>query len=191
MIKIAIMKFDRYKTYNKKDFIMKKLFLLLGITLGITAGLQAVSRGEAAQGILNAINTLNLDALDQKVSVSRQQQVVTLWDSAVTKATQFARENCKDLLKKDDPILMDAVSKVQKVNMDFTNTIKVIRGSLANAPISRLLQISTEAQNIANQIQAKSFTLSNKKEAQSILVLIASSIASSAKYLYGELVAKK
>lgn len=170
---------------------MKKLFLLMGVALAITTGLQAISRSEASQGILNTINTLNLDALDQRTSISRQQQVVTLWDNAVTKATQFVRENSKDLLKKDDPILMDTLSKVQKVNMDFTNTIKVIRGSLANAPISRLLSISTEAQNIANQIQAKSFTLSNKKEAQSILVLIPSSIASSAKYLYGELVAKK
>lgn len=170
---------------------MKKLFLLLGITLTIATGLQAISRGEAAQGILNAINTLNLDALDQKVSISRQQQVVTLWNSAVTKATQFVRENCKDLLRKDDPILMDALLKVERLNVNFTNTIKVIRGALANPPISQLFSIANEAQNIANQIQAKSFTLSNKKEAQSILVLIASSITSSAKYLYGELVAKK
>lgn len=170
---------------------MKKLFLLLGITLGIATGLQAVSRDEVSRGLLGAINSLNLDALDKTMSVSRQQQVVTLWDSSVTKATQFVRENCKDLLKKDDPALLDALSKVTQLNVDFTNTIKVIRGSLANAPISRLLSLSTDAKKLADQTQAKSFTLSNKKEAQSILVLIASSIASSAKYLYEQLVAKK
>jgi len=50
--------------------------------------------------------------------------------------------------------------------------------------IKKLQQISMEADKIMKQLQAKSFTLSSKKAALSLLVGIADRIKSSAEYLH-------
>lgn len=170
---------------------MKKLLFFIAIASTAPCALQAISKSDISQELTGAINTLNLNALDRQVSIAGQQKVVAQWDSAVNKAKQFVMEKSKDLLRKEDPDLTGNMKKLEGINNDFSNTIKIIRGAGAQAPISRLLGISAEAQKIASQTRAKSFTLPGKKDAQALIAHIAECIASSTKYLYGELVGKK
>lgn len=169
---------------------MKKVLFSL-IFLGAVANMQAISKDDVARDLAGAINNVNFEALEPSMPISRQQQVVTLWDSSVTRAKKFISDNSADLLKRTDSILVSDLSKIEGLNNEFTNTIKVIRGAMPNPPISRLLQVSTNAKSLANQIQGQSFTLSSKKDAQFVLIRIANFIASSSKHLYDELVAKK
>lgn len=170
---------------------MKKLLLFVGIALIAMPNLQAVHKQDVEADLLSRVNLLNMTALSEMRSVAEQQQSVTQWDTAVNKALTFVRENSTDLLKKQDPILISGISKAQALNNDLTNTIKVIRGSRANAPISRLLTIAAEAKKFGDEQQAKSFTLPSKKDANAVLVFLARRIDFAATNLYKDLVAKK
>ena len=165
----------------------KKIFLLISI-LSI-CHIQAVSKNDIDRQLATAINNINAEALESFNSITRQQQVVTLWDDAVAKAKNFVKDNSTDLLKKVDPKLMQDISEIDNLNNDFINTIKVIRGA-AKAPISRLLQVSNNAKNVINQFQQQSFTLSSKKDALYILTRIATFISQSSKELYDKLFKK-
>lgn len=170
---------------------MKKLFILLGVTLGLASNLQAVHKTDIEADLLSRVNVLNMTALAQHRSIAEQQQTVTQWDTAVTKALKFVADNSTDLLKKQDPALTSGISKIQAINNDLTNTIKVIRGSLSNAPISRLLTIADQAKKFSDEQKTKSFTLPSKKDANSILVFLGMRINFAATNLYKDLVAKK
>lgn len=170
---------------------MKKLLLCVSVVCALPLGLQALSKSDVAREIASTVNNLRLNALDSDVSVANQQKVVALWDTAFANAKKFVLENSKDLLRKDDPDLMAALKRLEGINNDFTNTLKTIRATMPNAPISRLLQISTDAKNVMDSIGAKTFTLPGKKEAQVVLKDLAANIISSAKYFYDDLVQKK
>jgi hypothetical protein len=169
---------------------MKKLLLCASIACTLSLGLAAISKSDVAREIANSVDNLRLNALDS-VSVANQQKVVSLWDSAFTKGKQFVLENSKDLLRKEDPDLIAALNKLVAINIDFTNTLKTIRATMPNAPISRLLQVANDAKNLMDSIGSKSFTLPGKKESQVILKDLAASINSLSKYFYDDLVQKK
>jgi len=170
---------------------MKKLLLCASIVCALPLGLQAISKSDIAREVANTVNNLRMNALDATVSIANQQKVVTLWDTAFANAKKFVLENSKDLLRKDDPDLMAALKKLEGINNDFTNTLKTIRATMPNAPISKLLQISNDAKNVMDSIGSKTFTLPGKKEAQIVLKDLAASIIGSAKYFYDDLVQKK
>jgi hypothetical protein len=170
---------------------MKKLLLCASIVCALPLGLAAISKSDVAREVASAVNNLRLNGLDSSVSVANQQKVVSLWDSAFAKGKQFVLENSKDLLRKEDPDLIAALNKLVGINNDFTNTLKTIRATMPNAPISKLLQVANDAQNVMNSIGTKSFTLPGKKEAQIVLKDLASSITGSARYFYDDLVQKK
>ncbi len=170
---------------------MKKLLLSIAMTLVVTSGLHAMSRSDIAREITSALGNLQLNALDPRESVAKQQTAVTNWTNAVDKAKKFVVENSKDLLKKVDPDLAQGLSKLDQLNNDFTNTIKTIRGTMPNAPISKLLPISNDAKKLGEQFRSKSFVLSGKKDAALLISVVAECIASGAKYLYNDLLSKK
>lgn len=169
---------------------MKKLLLCASMVCALPLGLQALSKSDVAREVANSVNNLRLNAFDS-VSVANQQKVVSLWDSAFAKGKQFVLENSKDLLRKEDPDLIAALKKLEIINNDFTNTLKTIRATMPNAPISRLLQVANDAKNLMDSIGSKSFTLPGKKESQVILKDLAASINSLSKYFYDDLVQKK
>ena len=166
---------------------MKKLLMITAIACAFPLITQAVSKSDVARDIAQATNNLRLNAFDSNAS----QKVVTAWDNAFTNAKKFVIENCKDLLRKEDPDLMAAINKLTAINNDFTNTIKVTRGSMQTAPISRFLQISADTKKVMDQSDAKSFTLPAKKDAQMVVRDVSLSIIGSAKYFYDDLVRKK
>jgi hypothetical protein len=170
---------------------MKKLLLFVSITSIATPSLQAVHKQDIETDLVSRVNLLNLAALSEVRSISEQQQAVTQWDTSVNKALTFVRENSTDLLKKQDPALISGISKIQALNNDLTNTIKVIRGSLPNAPISRLLTIAAEAKKFIDEQSKKTFTLPSKKDANAVLIFLARRIDFAATNLYKDLVAKK
>ena len=170
---------------------MKKLLVWASITCALPLGLVAISKSDVAREVASTVNNLRLNALDSSVSVANQQKVVSLWDGAFEKGKQFVLENSKDLLRKDDPDLIAALNKLVAINNDFTNTLKTIRATMPNAPISKLLQVANDAKNVMDSIGSKTFTLPGKKEAQIVLKDLALSIISSAKYFYDDLVQKK
>ena len=170
---------------------MKKLLLCASIACALPLGLAAISKSDVEREVVGAVNNLRLNALDSTVSVANQQKVGSLWDSAFAQGKQFVLENSKDLLRKDDPDLIAALNKLVGINNDFTNTLKTIRATMPNAPISKLLQIANDAKSLMDSIGSKSFTLPGKKESQIVLKDLASSINSSAKYFYDDLVQKK
>jgi hypothetical protein len=169
---------------------MKKLLLMVVIACVLPLGLHAVSKSEISNKLATAINTVKANALQQQVSVAQQQKVVTDWNTQFDAAKKFIMENSKDLLRKEDPALIDALKKLESVNNDFTNTIKTIRGTMPNAPISRLLQVANEAKKVREQIEGKSFTLPSKKDAQDLLINITSYLRSGSEQLYNDLAMK-
>lgn len=169
---------------------MKKILVSLLFLVTISQ-LQAISKEDVARDLAGAINNLNLETFEPTNSISRQQLVVTLWDNSVTKAKKFISDNSMDLLKRADSLLIGDLSKIDELNNEFTNTIKIIRGAMPNPPISRLLQVSTNAKKLIELFEKQSFTLPNKKDALFVLTRIATFIANSSTYLYSSLVAKK
>lgn len=169
---------------------MKKILFSLLFLVTISQ-LQAISKDDVARDLAGAINNLNLEALEPTNSIARQQQIVTLWNNSFTKAKQFINDNSKDLLKRVDSVLTSDLSKLEQLNNEFTTTIKVVRDAMPNAPISRFLQVSTNAKKLIDQLQGQSFTLPGKKDAHFVLIRIATFIMNSSKYLYDSLVMKK
>lgn len=170
---------------------MKKLLVITAIACAFPLATQAISKSDVAREVAQATNNLRLNALDSTTAIAQQQKAVTAWDNAFTNAKKFVIENSKDLLRKEDPDLMAAINKLTTINNDFTNTIKITRGNMQSAPISRFLQISADTKKIMDQTDAKSFTLPGKKDAQMVIRDVSLAIMGSAKYFYDDLVRKK
>ena len=169
---------------------MKKQLLSLGALFVIASGLYAASVNDVVRSLESAASTFGLQMFNKNLTIAQQNASLTVWDKAFAQAKTFVFDNSKDLLRKQDPILLDVLSKVEKVNMDLINTIKVIRGSLPNAPISRLLGVSGEAKKSVEKLYTASFTLSGKKDSSALLKSVARFIEDISKQLYDVLAMK-
>ncbi len=168
---------------------MKKQILLIGaLGLGVW-GLHGATVDEIAKELSSAASTFGVNAFNKNVSAAEQNAPFVTWNKAFAQAKTFILENSKDLLRKQDPILLDVLSKVEKVNMDFINIIKIIRNTLPTAPVSKLLIISGEAKKSIDKLYTTSFTLPGKKNASALLKSIARFIENTSKELYDMLIA--
>ena len=169
---------------------MKKLLLLITISTALTSGLHAISKSDVSAKLNSADGMLRLNGLDPRESIATQQKVTTDWNNAVIMVKNFVAENSK-VLGTPDSDLARFSSRLDQINNDFVNIIKIIRGSMENAPISRLLPIATEADKVRNDLRSKTFILSGKKESRDLLEALAVSLTSLPKQFYNELLAKK
>jgi len=176
--------------FLKKGFLMKKQILLIGVLCLGASGLHGATVDEIARELSSAASTFGVNALNKNVSTAQQNAPLITWDKAFAQAKTFILENSKDLLRKQDPILVDAMSKVEKVNMDFINLIKIIRNTLPTAPVSKLLIISGEAKKSVDKLYTTSFTLPGKKDASALLKSVARFIENTSKELYDMLIAR-
>jgi len=169
---------------------MKKQLLSLGAIVVIASGLYAASVNDVVKTLSGAASTFGMQVFNKNLSTAQQNASLIVWDKAFAQAKTFVLENSKDLLRKQDPVLLDAMAKVEKVNMDLSNTIKEIRGTLPNAPISRLLGISAGAKKSVEKLYTTSFTLSGKKDASALLKSVARFLEDISKQLYDVLAMK-
>lgn len=168
----------------KKEFFMKKHILALSTLFMVASGLNAATVDQMAKILSTAASTLGDQAFNKNLSTTVQNASLIVWDKAFEQAKSFISENSKDLLRKQDPVLVDAMTKLEKVNIDFINTIKVIRGTLPKAPISKLLTVSNDAKKSVEKLYTTSFTLPGKTNASALLKSVARFIEDTSKKLY-------
>jgi hypothetical protein len=169
---------------------MKKHIFALSALFMMASGLNGATVDQVAKVLSTAASTLGEQAFNKNLTTTVQNASLVVWDKAFAQAKTFIIDNSKDLLKKQDPILLDAMAKVEKVNIDFINTIKVIRATLPKAPISKLLTVSNDAKKSVETLYATSFTLPGKNNASALLKSVARFIEDTSKQLYNMLVAQ-
>jgi hypothetical protein len=166
---------------------MKKQSIALAASLIVASGLSGASLSQTNNTLSYAASTFGMQTFNKNLSVAQQNASLTEWEQAFAQAKTFVIDNSKNLVGTKDPVLLEVMSNIEKINTDLINAIKVIRGTLPNAPISQLLGIATNAKNSTQKLYTAKFTLNNKKEASSILINIARFIEEIAKRLYNDL----
>lgn len=170
---------------------MKKHILALSALFMMASGLNGAAVDQIVKNLSTAASNLGEQGFNKEVTTTVQNASLIVWDKAFDQAKAFIVENSKDLLKKQDPVLLDAMANVEKVNIDFINTIKVIRATLPKAPIGKLLTISNDAKKSVEKLYTTSFTLPGKNNASALLKSIARFIEDTSKQLYNMLVMQK
>ena len=166
---------------------MNKNILTLGAALFISAGLHGAKVDDIRKQLQDAASTFGMQALNKNLSTAQQNASLSNWEKAFKNAKAFVIDNSKDLLGRKDSALIKAMSELEKINTDLINTIKVIRGTLPNAPISRLLGIKMNAKNTVGSLSASQFTLGSKKEAANIIIAIGRFIEEASVSMYNAL----
>jgi hypothetical protein len=169
---------------------MKKHIIALSALLTIAFNAHGATLDETVKKLQNAASTFGAQTFNKSLPTNVQNSSLVAWDQSFAQAKAFVLENSKDLLRRQDPVLMDALSKVEKVNIDFINTIKIIRNTMPNAPVSKLLGISADAKKSVDALYKTSFTLPGKTSASSLLKSVARFIEDTSKNLYNMLVIK-
>lgn len=161
---------------------MKKQFLILGGLILIASNLQAVTANEVLQKFNVGFGTLfGQGYLFNKAIATQQNQTIDQWYTAINTAKTFVTENCKNIAGIKDSDLLNAMATIEKENMNLMNAIKIARGSTPQGQASIFANIESNMKNLASRIGKISYTLSpNKKEAQRIIVAVATYLESGA-----------
>ncbi len=163
---------------------MKKQSIILSILLLATASTYAASMDEVLSRLSSAAKNFGMQTFNKTLPTNVQNSSLVTWDEAFTQAKTFISANSKDVMGYMDPMLSKALSDLDQVNMDFINTIKIIRNTLPKAPISRLITIVNDAKKSTEQLYGASFVLPGKKNARAVLISVGRFIEDAAKGLY-------
>jgi CheY-like chemotaxis protein len=163
---------------------MKKQSIILSALLITAITTHAATMNEVLERLSSAAQNFGMQTFNRTLPTNVQNSSLVTWDQAFNQAKAFIAENSKDLMGYADPLLNQALSDLNQVNMDFINTIKVIRNTLPKAPISRLLTIIANAKKSTANIYGASFVLAGKKNARSLLISVGRFIEDAAKNIY-------
>jgi hypothetical protein len=163
---------------------MKKQSIILSALLLATASTYAATMDEVLSRLSSAAKNFGMQTFNKTLPTNVQNASLVTWDEAFTQAKTFISSNSKDVMGYMDPMLSKALSDLDKINMDFINTIKIIRNTLPKAPISKLINIVNDAKKSTEQLYGASFLLPGKKNARSLLISVGRFIEDAAKGLY-------
>jgi hypothetical protein len=169
---------------GKKGIFMKKQNILLSALLLATAITHAATMDEVVSRLSSAARNFGMQTFNKSLPTNVQNVSLVTWDEAFAQAKAFISANSKDLMGYEDPMLSKALSDLDQVNMDFINTIKVIRNTLPKAPISRLINVIGNAKKSTEQLYTTSFMLPGKKNARALLISVGRFIEDAAKNIY-------
>lgn len=162
---------------------MKKC-IIFGALLLIAPALHAITSQEILKKFNTTFGTLfGQGYLFNKAIAPTQNQNIDMWNKAIDDTEIFVVENSKNLVGIKDTDLINAATKIKKASMDLMNAIKIARGSMKGQD-AIFARIEKDMKNLANEIKAKTFTLSNKKEAQTIIISVATYVESGANKAY-------
>ena len=163
---------------------MKKQSILLSALLLATASTYAATMDEVLERLSSAARNFGMQTFNKSLPTNVQNASLMTWDEAFTQAKAFISTNSKDLMGYADPMLDKALSDLDQINMDFINTIKVIRNTLPKAPISRLINIINNAKKSTEQLYTTNFMLPGRKNARALLISLGRFIEDAAKNIY-------
>jgi len=163
---------------------MKKQSILLTALLLTTAITHAATMDEVLSKLSSAARSFGMQTFNKSLSTNAQNASLVTWDEAFAQAKTFISSNSKDVMGYADPVLSKSLSALNEVNMDFINTIKVIRNTLPKAPISRLITIINNAKKSTEELYTTSFMLPGKKNARALLISVGRFIEDAAKNIY-------
>ncbi|HSC25497.1 MAG TPA: RING finger protein [Candidatus Babeliales bacterium] len=164
---------------------MKKQSIMFSGLLIIASGLYGVTANEVLQKFNISFGTVfgQGNLFDKNIAATQNQNLVR-WNEAIAGAKLFVIENCKNLIGMKDSDLLNPMATIEKANVDLVNAIKITRGlSTANDLAKQkniFAQIEMGMRTLSTQVKSKSFTLDNKKEAQRIIVAVATFVESAA-----------
>lgn len=163
---------------------MKKQLFIVSALLITTLGLQAVTANEVLQKFNIGFGTLfGQGYLFDKTIAATQNKTIDQWYVAINTAKAFVTENSKNLVGVKDSDLINAMTTIEKASIDLMNAIKVSRGS-NKGQADIFARIEKAMKSLTTEIQKKSYTLANKKEAQRIIVAVATYLESGANKAY-------
>jgi len=164
---------------------MKKQFFVVSSLL-LVSGLYAANMNE----VLHKMADAQRQVFNEAFGVNHNRAMNSWDDVFIRDIKAFVIDNSKDLVGKQDPIIMNTMRDLETIKLQFRRALDAINANLAKAPISRLLPIATDARKLYDKIYAANFTLGSKKNAREILLNVARFFEDASKKLYDKLLIK-
>jgi len=154
---------------------MKKQSILLGTLLVLASG-SAIAGQAVIDQLSPAASRFGQNALNPSAQASEQNASLVAWDKEFAKAKAFVLENSKNLVGSRDSDIINAMSAVEKANMDIINTIKITRGISSPDGLrtqqNQLANIQRNLRTATDKLFRANMTLANKKEAKNVITTL-------------------
>ncbi|HSC25498.1 MAG TPA: hypothetical protein VLB80_04770 [Candidatus Babeliales bacterium] len=158
---------------------MKKKFIMLSTLLIMASGLYGATYIE----VINRLSQGSRDLENKGYGTNPKgfsPSIFNQWFDTFAIAKRFVIDNSKNLIGMQDSDIINAVSCLEKINMDLINIIKTIREFSTRDDFVilsyKLASINESLNKCISKLMIINMTLSNKKDAKNVVITIKKSL---------------